>query len=104
MNQAGNDAVRKEYLSKNQLGNGPADELDALYNAKQCKDARAAIGGTRSYIKLYRNLSHHWARTAKEAYDKYTNCRHAFLEGIKQIQQFRTATKNVGLSGRLPRG
>ena len=102
--QAGNDAVRKAYLSKNKLGDGVAEALDALHQASQCMDARAGIGGVRSYISEYRNLVHHWPRNAKKAYDKYATCRHAFLDGIKKVKRFRTAIKQVGLSGNLPRG
>ena len=102
--QAGNDALKKEYLVKNSLRNGIAKTLDALYDADRFKDVRAAIGGVRSYIKEYRNLSHHWPKNEKKAYQKYAECRHAFLEGIKKIQQFSEAMRSVGLSGKLPRG
>ena len=100
--QAGNDVVRKGCLSKKQLGSGVAEALDALYNVQQYKNIRAAIGGARSHISVYRNLSHHWPKNKRKAHEKYGNCRHAFLDGIKQIQQFREAMKSVGLSGNLP--
>ena len=102
--QAGKDAEKKGYLAKNQLRDAIADVLDALHDVEQCKDARAAIGGIRSYINQYRNLSHHWPRNKQKAYEKYANCRHAFLEGIKQLKHFRAAMINGGLSGNLPRG
>ena len=81
-----------------------AGALDALYNAKQFKNVRGAIGGARSYISAYRNPGHHWPRNTKKAYEKYAACRHAFLEGIKQIQRFREAMRSVSLSGNLPKG
>lgn len=99
--RAGKDAVQKGYLKKKNLGNGLADTLDALYKAQQCKNICAEIGGVRSYIKQHRNLSHHWPKNRKAAYDKYSNCRHAFLEGIKQTARFRAAMKKVALSGNL---
>ena len=98
---AGRDAVRKGYIQAAQGKGGVADTLDALYGAEQCKNARAEIGGVRSYVSKYRNLSHHWPRTPARAYKKYADCRHAFLDGLKHIQEFRRAMMGVGLSGRL---
>lgn len=99
--KAGNDAVRKKYLKKADLGNGAANDLDALHDTKQLKSARAAIGGVRSHIKEYRNPKHHWPANKKKAYQKYSDCRHAFMDGIKHIQRFRTAMRAVGLTGNL---
>lgn len=101
--QAGRDAVRKQYLQKKQVAGSIADVLDALYDCPRCNNVRAQIGGVRSYVSEYRNLSHHWPNTAKRAYKKFADCRHAFLDGIKRIHQFRGAMKDVGLSGNLPR-
>lgn len=101
--QAGAEAVRKGYLTQSQLGNGVADTLDALHSATEFKSARAAIGGVRSHIQQYRNLSHHWPANKKNAHKKFADCRHAFVAGIKTVQQFRAAIINVGLTGLLPR-
>ena len=102
--QAGKDAKKKGYLKDNPLPDGSvANVLDALHDVKQCKYARASIGGVRGYIHDYRNTSHHWPTSKKKAYEKYTNCRHAFLDGIKKVKTFRAAMKNVGLSGNLSR-
>ena len=99
--RAGEDAVEKRILSKSNLGNSTASALEALYDAPKCKYARVGIGGVRSFYSVYRNPSHHWPRKKNEAYEKHTNCRHGFLEGIKQIKLFRKALRNVGLSGGL---
>lgn len=99
--QAGNEAVKKNYLTKTELGNGSADTLDALHDVGQFKNVRAEIGGVRSYIKEYRNLSHHWPKNKNKAHKKYADCRHAFLDAIKQIARFRAAMKKVALSGNL---
>ena len=101
--QAGKDAVRKKYLSKSGLGSGLANNLDALHDTKECENARAAIGGVRSHVQLYRNLSHHWPTDKTKAYKKYSGCRHALMDGIKNIQNFRTAMRAVGLTGNLPK-
>ena len=101
--QAGKDAVKKGYVSMNNLGNGTASILDALYDINQYNNIRAEFGGVRGYFKAYRNISHHWPRSKQKAYQKFADCRHAFLDGIKQIRRFQEATKSVGLSGNLPR-
>ena len=101
--QAGKDAVKKQYLQQKNVGGSIADLLDALHNLPQCNNVRAQIGGVRSFVAEYRNLSHHWPKDAKRAHKKFSVCRHAFLDGIKRIHQFRTAMKVVGFSGNLPR-
>ena len=101
--QSGKDAVRKQHLQRNQVTGSVADLLDALYDCPHCNNVRAQIGGVRSYISEYRNLTHHWPKNSKRAHKKFSDCRHAFLDGIKRVHQFRTAMKNVGLSGNLPR-
>lgn len=99
--RAGKDAVRNNFLSKGQLGNTTASALVALHDVPNCRNAQVAIGGVRNYHSMYRNLSHHWPKSKNRAYEKYANCRHAFLVGINQIQYFRKALRNVGLSGGL---
>lgn len=101
--QAGRDAVRKQYIANAAHKAGPADTLDALYQSSYCHNIRAQVGGVRSYIAEYRNLSHHWPKNAKRAHKKYSDCRHAFLDGIKQLQRFRGAVRGIGLTGNLPR-
>ena len=63
--------------------------------------AQAAIGAARSFAKYYRNLSHHWPASKKAAYEKYADCRHQFLEGLRTIQAFRDAMKAAGHTGGL---
>ena len=101
--QAAKDAAAKGWIT-NAQANGPiAAALDAMYTAQECKNARGAIGGLRHYIQTYRNLSHHWPKNKKKAFEKYAECRHAFLDGIRQMVQFRQAMRNIALSGNLPK-
>lgn len=102
--RAAADAVKRQYLTSAELGSTVAANLDALYSAGSCRNARAAIGGLRGYVHQYRNLSHHWPKNKKASYKKYKDCKHAFVDGIKQIQQFRRAMKSINLSGELPVG
>ena len=99
--RAGKDSTKKGYLSNNQLGDTVATMLNALYGASQFQQAQAAIGGVRSYMAQYRNLTHHWPKNKKIAYKKYADCRHGFLEGLKQMQQYSGAMKIAGLSGNV---
>ncbi len=101
--QAGKDAVKKNFISASDISDRPASILDAMHNATQLQNARARIGGVRSYIAEYRNLSHHWPKNSKSAHKKYSDCRHAFLDGVKQLQRFREAMRHAGLTGGLPR-
>lgn len=100
--KAGSDAVKRGYIAKRELGNNIAKTLDALHGINQCNSIRPQIGGVRSYVSVYRNLSHHWPRNKAKSYEKFTDCRHAFLDGIKQVTRFRDGVKNVGFSGNLP--
>jgi hypothetical protein len=65
--------------------------------------ARGVIGGLRHHIQTYRNLSHNWPKNKAKAYQKYSDRRHAFLDDVRQMVQFRQAMKGIGLSGNLPK-
>lgn len=100
--KAGKDSASKRGgISNAQSKMTPANILDALY--EKHSQARAAIGGARSFVNECRNLSHHWPRNKKEAYKKYAYCRDHFLNGLHTIQAFRGAMKKVGLTGNLAR-
>ena len=99
--KAGRDSAKKGCISNKDSGKALADVLDALY--QKHPQARADIGRARGFIKECRNLSHHWPRNKKDAYNKYANCRHDFLNGLHTIQTFRKAMKDVGLTGNLAR-
>lgn len=101
--QCRKEVLEQQLASSTKLGRNSADVLDGLHSIGRFQNIRAQIGGVRSYLNEYRNLSHHWPRNKKASYKKYADCRHAFLEGLKQIQRFRFAMKQIGLSGNLPR-
>lgn len=102
--QAAKEAAKNDWISQGQAGGTTAGALDAMYAANECQNARAAVGGVRAYVATYRNISHHWPKNKRRAHQKYTECRHAFIGGIRYIKSFREAMKNIGLSGNLPRG
>ncbi|MYH32594.1 MAG: hypothetical protein F4010_01235 [Cenarchaeum sp. SB0669_bin_11] len=101
--QATHDAIQRNYVDGS-LRNSPiAFILDTFFGESRFQNFRAAIGGSRSYYSEYRNPSSHWPRGRQAAYAKYSECRHAFLDGLVHISRFRQAMKDIGLTGNLPR-
>ena len=100
--QAGADASRRKNV---RIGANLsiAKILDIMHQEPTLNSVRAEIGGVRGYVQAYRNPSHHWPKNKAEAYTKYADCRHGFLDGIRKIVSFREAMKKVNLSGNLPR-
>jgi hypothetical protein len=43
-------------------------------------------------------MSHHFPKNPKKAAQKYRECRHGFLEGIRQVKGFRAAMKSVNIN------
>ena len=99
--KAGQDSSMRGGISRAQSRNTPAGVLDALHD--QYPQARAAIGGARNFMNKYRNLTHHSPRNKMDAYKKYADCKHHFLEGLSTIHAFRAAMKKAGLTGNLMR-
>ena len=99
--KAGQDSAARNGISPQDANGTLAVILDALY--EEYRPARAAIGGARNFIKECRNLVHHAPKSKNDAYRKYADCRHHFLEGLRIIQAFRKAMKVAGLTGNLPR-
>jgi hypothetical protein len=100
--RAGRDAAKKKFIAAGDVKPGaPAATLAALLASAQGKSAAAAIGGAQSYISMYRNTSHHFPKNKKQAFKKYRDCRHGFLDGLKKVHQFRDAMRGMGLSGLL---
>lgn len=98
--RAGADAVKKGWISAASAKAGKtAATLTAMTKASEFNNAAAAIGGAQGYHNRYRNAAHHPPKNKQQAFRKYRDCRHGFLEGVKELQHFREAMKNVGLSG-----
>lgn len=98
--KAAQDAVRKGWLASSDVKPGKtAAMLDSLTSVSQLKNAKASLGGARSYIAEYRNLAHHAPKNKNQAYKKYGECKDAFLEGVRKIKMLNTQLKSCGLSG-----
>jgi hypothetical protein len=100
--RAGRDAAKKGYIDpKNAKPGKPAITLAALVASSQGQSLAGAIGGVQNHISYYRNSAHHFPKNKKQAYIKYRDCRHGFLDGLKKIKQFKDAMRTMGLSGAL---
>lgn len=100
--KAGREAATKGWISKaDAKPGGAATTLGAMQKVAQFKSAAAAIGAVQGYISLYRNPSHHTPRDKKQAAQKYRDCRHGFLDGLRKVPVFRDAMRSAGLTGGL---
>jgi hypothetical protein len=100
--KAGRDAHKKGWIEKKFTHAGkPAETLKAMQEVPRFGTAAAPIGAVQSYISSYRNIAHHAPKNAKQAAQKYRDCRHAFLEGVRTIPRFSIAMRNAGLSGSI---
>ncbi|UXX81779.1 hypothetical protein [Roseovarius pelagicus] len=98
--KAGRDAVKKGWLQRSDAQAGQmAKTLDAMVAVPQFGSALAPIGGARAYVAKYRNASAHFPKSKIQAAIKYRDCRHGFLDGLKQISTFCKAMKGLGLTG-----
>lgn len=104
INQMGDDAVGKGWLTSAQAKPGEvANIIDALSTVNHCNAIKASLGAARGYQAEYRNTSHHFPKSAQQAYKKYRHCRHGFIEGIRRIVSLTQDSRKVGLSGKLPK-
>ena len=97
--KAGQDAAKRGDITTRESNMALANVLDTLYATYS--SSRASIGGARKFVNECRNLTHHWPKNKKNAYKKYSDCKHHFIEGLRTIQAFRTAMRSLGLTGSL---
>ena len=95
--KAGNDAVAKRAISRNDSQASIAKLLDALH--AKYSAARAAIGGARMFNNYCRNLAHHWPQEQEGFVPEVRRLSAPFPGCLRTIQGFRKAMKNIGLSG-----
>lgn len=99
--KAGAAAKSKGWLTAAEAKADVAVLLKTMQSKPQFAGAAAAIGAAQGYVSQWRNLSHHFPKNANAAAKKYKDCKHAFIEGLKQINNFRTDMSKIGLSYRL---
>lgn len=92
-------AVKDGKVKAAAVKGSAADTIDALWLA--LKDQRAVLGGTRLFLKKYRNMASHPAHSAKEAMKKINGCRDGFLEAIDLVKDLSVAMKTLAYRLRL---
>ena len=97
--RAAKDAAKKGWITKAQSKGTLASVLIALQSANQFNNADTVISAARMFVSRYRNVAHHVPKNKKQAYRKYRDCRHAFLDGLRNMRDFKDAMKSLGLSG-----
>jgi hypothetical protein len=97
--RAAKDAARKGWITKAQAKGRLASVLVALQGASQFNNADTVISAARMFVQRYRNPAHHVPKDKKSAFRKYRDCRHAFLDGLRNMRDFKDAMKAIGLSG-----
>lgn len=97
--RAAKDAAKKGWITNAQANGNLANVLISLQGATQFNSADTVIGAARVYVQRYRNPSHHVPKNKKQAHRKYRDCRHGFLDGLRNMQDFKDQMKSLGLSG-----
>jgi hypothetical protein len=90
-------AIKKGWINQSLSRATVAKILDEMSTAPQFQNYKAEIGGARSFIKYVRNTASHSPKDRKQAYLKYAKCRDGFFDGIKVIDRFYIAMKNLGI-------
>ena len=65
------------------LPQAAANKVDTLFNLTQMKPHRAALGGTRSFLKSHRNPTSHPAKSGKDAFRVFSSSQEGFQASIK---------------------
>lgn len=99
--RAAKDAAKKSWISNAQAKDNLANVLINLQGSGKFINADTVLSAARMYVQRYRNVAHHIPKNKKQAYRKYRDCRHAFLDGLRTMRDFVDAMKALGLSGGL---
>lgn len=94
-------AAKKGVIKPAKVKSPLADIIDALYETKEFKDHRAALGGAREFVKQFRNAASHAPRTAAEAAQRIKKCRTGFLDAVNVCLQLRNVAHGVGYQVRI---
>jgi len=97
--RAGKDAAKKGWISNAEAKDTLANVLVSLQGSGKFNNADTVLSAARMYVQRYRNVAHHVPKNKKQAYRKYRDCRHAFLDGLRTMRDFTDAMKALGLSG-----
>jgi hypothetical protein len=91
-------AMKKKGLAINP-NKAVADVIDDIYTeASFAKYRGAGLGGTRDFIKEFRNIASHPSGSAKLATEKLKKCKAGFFEATKLAKKLREIAKQENLS------
>ena len=98
--KAGREAADKGWIEASSAKpSAPAATLVAMQGSKQFASILAAVGAAQGYISMYRNLNHHFPKNKKEATKRYRDCKHSFIEGLKQVVFLHEFLRKIKLTG-----
>ncbi|HUZ32469.1 MAG TPA: hypothetical protein VMV19_10270 [Xanthobacteraceae bacterium] len=89
-------AERAGVVPPGTSGKDAALIIDDLYPTGLCHNYRAALGGARNFIRQYRNIASHPARTPRAEADRIRNCKTGFLEAARIACELRDLIRGVG--------
>lgn len=75
--------------------------IDRLYATQDFEDHRAVLGGTRGFVKNYRNIASHPPANPKQAAEKIRRCKDGFLSAVQLSVQLRETMADMGYQVRL---
>lgn len=101
INKAAKEAVNKTWMSKADTSGALSDVLTKMKSIPQFKNSDTVLSSAQSFISRYRNANHHFPKNKKQAHLKYRDCRHGFLDGLRNMQSLHDAMKAVGLTGSI---
>ena len=78
-----------------------ADVIDALYETRQFRTHRAALGSARNFIREFRNTASHAPRSAKQSAEKIRKCKTGFLDGIRVAKKLYGVAQAMGFPIRI---
>jgi hypothetical protein len=93
------EAFKKRLVTRGELGNSAADNIDALY--KNLPHRRGALGGAREFMREYRNIASHPTKSAAEAMEKIRRCKDGFFRSIRITEALHEAMRQEKMPLRL---
>lgn len=91
------ESAAKGYVPVGTDKRKASEMIDELYLSPDWRDHRAALGGARNFIKEYRNIASHPARTAIQAIEKIQKCKQGLLDAIRISGELKDAMRQKGL-------
>jgi len=78
------------------INKSTAEMIDRLYATQAFEPHRAALGGTRNFVKNYRNIASHPPKDPKQAAEKIRKCKEGFVAAIQLASQLKEVAERLG--------